>query len=127
MAATALVVEKTGQGLVVEGARASPVRMAGPEIDHEFSVADQGKAGAQLAPLSEIGGEGLAHGLQAAGAMAVDGDGFGGRGQASRSIRTWGEVAFSRWAMATTGSSAVFHIWAAAMVSATPPTARASA
>ncbi len=42
-------------------------------------------------------------------------------------MRTVGEAALSRWAMATMGSSAVFQTWAALMVSATPPTARARA
>ncbi len=100
--------------------------MAGPQVDDQLAVPDQGKPRAELCPLREIALEGGGDGLEAYGDVAVD-LGNGGGGQFRRSMRTCGEVAFRRWAMATRGSSLAFHIWAAETVSATPPTARGRA
>lgn len=99
--------------------------MAGPEVDDQLAVTDQGKPRAELFALREIVGEGGGDGLEAWGDVAVDVR-VGG-GQFRRSMRTCGEVAFSRWAMATRGSSLAFHIWAAETVSTSPPTARGRA
>ena len=80
--------------------------MAGPEVDHRLGAVDQGEARAQFLAVLEIGLEGLAYCGKGGRAGSED---FG-RGQISRSMRTVGEAAFSRWAMATMGSSAAFQI-----------------
>ena len=114
--------EHRRQGALVEGLGALAVGEAGPEVDDQFAALHEGKARAQLLAGGEVRLEGGADGGEALGAEAVD-----LRGHANRSKRTLGEVAFSRWAMATMGSSAAPAACAAATVSATPPTARPSA
>lgn len=95
--------------------------MTGPEVDDRLAAMHQGEPRAEFLALGEVGLEGFPDREEGRGAGSED------LGQISRSMRTVGEAAFSRWAMATMGSSAAFQIWAALMVSATPPTARASA
>lgn len=119
--------KQRGQGVGGERLGARPVGVAGPQVDDQLAVPDQGKPRAELCALREIGLEGGGDGLEAWGDVAADLWDGGGGGQFRRSMRTCGEVAFRRWAMATRGSSLAFHIWAAETVSATPPTARGKA
>ena len=114
--------EHRRQGALVEGLGALAVGEAGPEIDDQLAALDQRETRAELLAGSEVVLEGGADAREALGTEAVN---LGGH--ANRSKRTLGEVAFSRWAMATMGSSAALAAWAAATVSATPPTARPSA
>ena len=115
--------EDGGQRRLIEGPRALTVGISAPEVDDGLSAVDEGEARAQFLTALEIGLEGRAHRGEGRRAGSED---FGSA-QISRSMRTVGEAAFRRWAMATMGSSAAFQIWAALMVSATPPTARARA
>ena len=111
-----------GQDLTSLWSSALPVGETSPEVDHDLAGLHQTEARAQFLAALEIGLEGGAHAGEALGADAVD---LGGH--VRRSNRTLGEAAFSRWAMATMGSSALLAPWAAATISATPPTARPSA
>lgn len=118
--------KQRGQGVGAERLGARPIGVTGPQIDDQLAIADQGDPRAELPALRKIGLEGGGDGLETGGGVAVD-LGIRGGGQFRRSMRTCGEVALRRWAMATRGSSLAFHIWAAETVSATPPTARGRA